>query len=283
MTVGASSCRAAASSTSIASSLLRGEDDLTRRLDDPGLLPGDRGQRVAEVVRVVQTDRPDHGDLGVGHVRGVPASRPSRPRRPRRRPGRRRRPRTPVRSSPRRSSAAGRPRARWPRRPSPAPGRPRRGRAGRTRRSIGSPSSRIRSRRSDRCGEVTSPVCRPKARSSDSIIRAVDVLPFVPVTRMTGYARCGSPRNCGQLRIRSRVGEIRDSGLRASSSRRTSPNRRSGSARRVFRAHGAHRRILRAAPGATGQYARTRAPGRTARRHRPLPRWARGRGLARRT
>ena len=51
---------------------------------------------------------------------------------------------------------------------------------------MGSPSMRIRSRRSDRCGEVIRPVCSPNARSSDSIIRAVDVLPFVPVTWITG-------------------------------------------------------------------------------------------------
>ncbi len=52
--------------------------------------------------------------------------------------------------------------------------------------SIGSPSTRIRSRRSDRCGEVTRPVCRPNERSRDSIIRAVEVLPLVPVTWITG-------------------------------------------------------------------------------------------------
>ncbi len=51
---------------------------------------------------------------------------------------------------------------------------------------IGSPSRRIRSRRSDRCGEVISPVCSPNARSSDSIMRAVEVLPLVPVTWITG-------------------------------------------------------------------------------------------------
>ena len=71
---------------------------------------------------------------------------------------------------------------------------------------IGWPSSLIRSRRSDRCGDVIIPVCRPKDWSSASIIRAVDVLPFVPVTWITGYARCGSPRNCVSVRMRSRVG-----------------------------------------------------------------------------
>jgi hypothetical protein len=38
----------------------------------------------------------------------------------------------------------------------------------------------------DRCGLVNRPVRRPRARSRLSIIRAVDVLPFVPVTWMTG-------------------------------------------------------------------------------------------------
>ena len=46
--------------------------------------------------------------------------------------------------------------------------------------STGSPSRLIRSRTVSRCGLVNRPVCRPNARSSESIIRAVDVLPLVP-------------------------------------------------------------------------------------------------------
>ena len=42
-----------------------------------------------------------------------------------------------------------------------------------------------------RCGLVNRPVRRPNARSSASIIRAVEVLPLVPVTWITGEARCG--------------------------------------------------------------------------------------------
>ena len=44
----------------------------------------------------------------------------------------------------------------------------------------------IRSRIEDRCGLVNSPVRSPRARSSVSIIRAVEVLPLVPVMWMTG-------------------------------------------------------------------------------------------------
>ena len=44
----------------------------------------------------------------------------------------------------------------------------------------------IRSRTEVRCGLVNSPVRRPRARSSDSIIRAVEVLPLVPVMWITG-------------------------------------------------------------------------------------------------
>ncbi|WP_454300307.1 hypothetical protein [Salana multivorans] len=45
----------------------------------------------------------------------------------------------------------------------------------------GSPSIAIRSRTVVRCGEVNRPVRVPSSRSSASIIRAVEVLPFVPV------------------------------------------------------------------------------------------------------
>ena len=42
-------------------------------LDDPGLLPGDVGQRRAGELVVVHADVGDHGDLGVDDVGGVPA------------------------------------------------------------------------------------------------------------------------------------------------------------------------------------------------------------------
>jgi hypothetical protein len=61
-------------------------------------------------------------------------------------------------------------------------------------------------------------VCRPKERSKESTIRAVDVLPFVPVMWIAGAERCGSPSNSTSIVIRSRVGAMIDSGTRASSS-----------------------------------------------------------------
>ncbi len=88
--------------------------------------------------------------------------------------------------------------------------------------SIGWPSRLIRSRMEVRCGLVNRPVRRPRARSSASIIRAVDVLPFVPVMWMTGHARCGSPSRLARSAIRSRVGSMECSGLRAAISRSTS-------------------------------------------------------------
>ena len=45
----------------------------------------------------------------------------------------------------------------------------------------GMPSITMRSLMRTRCGLVSRPVFRPVARSSDSIIRLVEVLPFVPV------------------------------------------------------------------------------------------------------
>ena len=50
----------------------------------------------------------------------------------------------------------------------------------------GTPSTQIRSCIDDRCGLVNRPVRRPRARSSVSVIRAVEVLPLVPVMWMTG-------------------------------------------------------------------------------------------------
>ena len=46
---------------------------------------------------------------------------------------------------------------------------------------MGSPSIWIRSRTLVRCGDVKRPVRRPSERTSDSAMRAVEVLPLVPV------------------------------------------------------------------------------------------------------
>ena len=51
---------------------------------------------------------------------------------------------------------------------------------------IGSPSIMMRSLTRTRCGLVSSPVRSPVARSSDSIMRLVEVLPLVPVMCTTG-------------------------------------------------------------------------------------------------
>ena len=72
----------------------------------------------------------------------------------------------------------------------------------------GTPSMVIRSRMETRCGEVNRPVRSPRSRSSESIIRAIDVLPFVPVTCTTWKARCGSPSRLASIATRSSVGSI---------------------------------------------------------------------------
>src|SRR4051812_3395205 len=80
----------------------------------------------------------------------------------------------------------------------------------------GVPSSAIRSVTLCRCGDVYRPVRSPTSRSSASIIRAVVVLPLVPVKWMEGYARCGCPSRSIRSLMRSRSGTIRV-GKRASS------------------------------------------------------------------
>ncbi len=79
---------------------------------------------------------------------------------------------------------------------------------------IGSPSKAMRSRMSCRCGLVKRPVRRPNSRSSRSVIRAVEVLPFVPVMWMTGNVRCGSPISSTTAAIRASVGVRSCSGVR---------------------------------------------------------------------
>jgi hypothetical protein len=51
---------------------------------------------------------------------------------------------------------------------------------------MGSPEKAIRSRTLCRWGEVNRPVFRPISRRRESMMRVVDVLPFVPVRWMTG-------------------------------------------------------------------------------------------------
>ena len=58
---------------------------------------------------------------------------------------------------------------------------------------IGSPLRVIRSLIRSRCGLVYVPTVRPWAISRRVIICAVEPLPFVPVTWITGSACCGSP------------------------------------------------------------------------------------------
>src|SRR3954469_15244357 len=80
----------------------------------------------------------------------------------------------------------------------------------------GWPSRTIRSRIDCRCGLVNRPTRRPKPRSSSSTIRAVVVLPLVPATWTTGYARCGDPSRSIRALMRVSDGSSRFSGHRAS-------------------------------------------------------------------
>ncbi len=76
----------------------------------------------------------------------------------------------------------------------------------------------IRSVTLDRCGLVYRPVLSPWARSPASIIRAVEVLPLVPVTWMIGNALFGSPRMSMARCSGASRGSILFSGARPSSS-----------------------------------------------------------------
>ncbi len=68
---------------------------------------------------------------------------------------------------------------------------------------IGSPPTRIRSRGSCRCGDVYSAVRCPAARSTRSIMAAVEPFPFVPATCTTRSRACGSPSRAIKARMRS--------------------------------------------------------------------------------
>src|SRR6266511_2615884 len=69
----------------------------------------------------------------------------------------------------------------------------------------------MRSFTSSRCGLVYVPTDRPDASSSADVIRATDVLPFVPVRWISGYDSCGEPSNRTSASMRSSVGAARRS------------------------------------------------------------------------
>ena len=89
---------------------------------------------------------------------------------------------------------------------------------------MGSPDRLIRSRTCARCGLVSRPVRSPNATRSASIMRAVVVLPLVPVRWMTGAACWGSPSSSQACRIRAMSGRSTDlcSASRPSSARSAS-------------------------------------------------------------
>src|SRR5262249_48188344 len=88
---------------------------------------------------------------------------------------------------------------------------------------LGSPSTVMRSRTVSRCGLVYRPVRNPCARNNESIMRAADVLPLVPVRCTDGYARCGLPIKSSSASMRLRSATIRPA-PRSSSSRSTRAN-----------------------------------------------------------
>ena len=67
------------------------------------------------------------------------------------------------------------------------------------------PFTWIRSRRSNRCGDVNVPTAYPHRRSMADSIATVDPLPFDPAiwTKRTSF--CGSPIAFRSFRIRSRL------------------------------------------------------------------------------
>src|SRR5918999_5417842 len=89
---------------------------------------------------------------------------------------------------------------------------------------MGRLSTLIRSVARCRCGLVYRPVRSPTSVSRASTMRAVEVLPLVPVRCTTGYPRCGSPSTSTSVAIRSSEGSITDSGHRRFSSCSTARN-----------------------------------------------------------
>jgi hypothetical protein len=66
----------------------------------------------------------------------------------------------------------------------------------------------MRSLTSSRCGLVYVPTDRPDASSSAEVMRATDVLPFVPVRWISAYDSCGDPSRSTSALMRSSVGAV---------------------------------------------------------------------------
>ena len=186
-------------------------------LDDPRLDRGDLGDRLAQPVGVVEVDRREHRDVAVGGVRRVPraAHADLEHEHVDRRVGEgdEGEHREQLEEGERRVVARRRARRRRGRRT--ARSRPTRRRPAAS--AMGSPSIMMRSVKRSRCGLVNRPVRRPWARTRLSIMRLVDVLPFVPVTCTTRYVRCGSSSSSSTRRVRSTRGCTHRSPCRCSS------------------------------------------------------------------
>src|SRR6266566_6479207 len=74
--------------------------------------------------------------------------------------------------------------------------------------STGSPFHTMRSLISSRCGLVYTPTDSPDASRSADVMRATEVLPFVPVRWISGYDSCGDPSSSTSARMRSSVGAV---------------------------------------------------------------------------
>src|SRR5712692_884556 len=74
--------------------------------------------------------------------------------------------------------------------------------------STGSPFQTMRSFTRSRCGLVYEPTESPEVSNSAAVMRATDVLPFVPVRWITGYDSCGDPRSRTSVSMRSSVGAV---------------------------------------------------------------------------
>src|SRR5438034_385828 len=74
--------------------------------------------------------------------------------------------------------------------------------------STGCPFHTMRSLTCSRCGLVYTPTDRPDASRSAAVMRATEVLPFVPVRWIAGYESCGDPSNSTSASMRSSVGAV---------------------------------------------------------------------------
>src|SRR5206468_4622193 len=66
----------------------------------------------------------------------------------------------------------------------------------------------MRSLISSRCGLVYTPTDSPDASRSADVMRATEVLPFVPVRWISGYDSCGEPSSWTSASMRSSVGAV---------------------------------------------------------------------------